>query len=89
MQIGITSYNARIGEWQRNGARPEIDRSEISVWTQTDFDAEVDAAALAHDRAVQLLFTFDHPAADQRRRALLADPQIERRYNHRLAENTP
>ena len=68
---------------------PPLARSEIMVWRQRDFDTELKAAQRAHDHVVQLLFTFDHPAADQRRAALLADPQIERRYNLRLAENAP
>lgn len=66
-----------------------LDRSEIMVWQQPDFDREVEAAKVAHDRVVQLSFTFKHHAADRRRASLLADPQIQRRYNHRLAENTP
>lgn len=67
---------------------PALDRSEIMVWRQPDFDTEVQSAVVAHDRIVQLLFSLDHPVADHRRQALLADPQIERRYNLRLAENT-
>lgn len=68
-------------------APPQLERSEVMVWQQPDFDKEVEAAQIAHNRVVQLSFTFDHPAADRRRRALLADPHIERRYNHHLENN--
>jgi hypothetical protein len=69
---------------------PQLDKSEVMVWQQKDFDHEVMAARVAYDRIVMLGFTVhDSPSADPMRRALLADPQIERRYKLRLLENSP
>lgn len=85
----IARYTAQMTAWSGNGPVPDFDRSEFMVWRQPDFDEAVAAARTAHGRAVELSFTFDHGAADRHRGPLLADPQIQHRYNVRLAENAP
>jgi hypothetical protein len=82
----LIKYSAKMSEWRGDGPRVELDRSEVMVWQQADFDAEVESARIAHDRVVQLSFTFDHPAAERRRQSLLADPHVARRYEIRRNE---
>jgi hypothetical protein len=85
----LIRYTAKIREWDAKGTRPELDRSQVIVWRQSDLDLAADAARIAHDRIVQLSFTFDHPAAEHRRQSLLANDQIARRYSIRLSETAP
>lgn len=91
----LARFNAELAAWTDRTGNPEadpvptFDRSEIMVWRQKDFDTALEAARKAHTQTVELLFTFEHPAAGRRRPALLADPQIARLYEHHLRENTP
>ena len=93
----LARFNAELAAWGERAGRtdpardpaPTFDRSEIMVWRQKDFDAALTAARKAHRQTVELLFTFEHPAADQRRPSLLADPQIARLYEHHLRESSP
>lgn len=63
----LAKFNAAMTAWRGEGPRPELDRSKVIVWRQKDFDTALKDAHLAHMRTYQLLFTFDHVAADQRR----------------------
>lgn len=85
----LAKTNAAMTTWQGQGPTPELERSEIMVWRQPDFDTALTPARTAHDRVVQLSFMFDHPAADRRRSGLLVDRQIARLYEYYLRENTP